>query len=94
MTKNEPLKAHKPSFVQGFVEFIYNKFFSPCKVNGKEVSRSYYAKKSGISTGTIKRFEENKNYNARLTTVYRICEFEKISMRDLYIEFEDSLKKK
>lgn len=76
------------------VEFIKNKFCSPYKVNGLQVSRNIYAEKSDISGSTLTRIKEGNGYDLPISTIYKLCVFEKISLKQFFTDFEEYLKEK
>lgn len=76
------------------VNFLKNKFCEPYKINKKEVSRNIYAKASHIGPSTLTRIKEGNGYDLPLSTIYKFCKFENISVADLLFEFEQHLKEK
>lgn len=81
------------AYLQNLVEFIKNKFCSPYKIDGKEVSRNEYSEKSGISKGTLSRLNEGKGYDVPTSTIYKLCKFERVSAKDFFIEFDEAYNK-
>ncbi len=77
------------SYLQELVDFLKIKFCSPYKINGKKVSRNFYAEKSGISQGTLSRLSKGKGYDVPISTIYKFCKFENIKLKDFFLEFED-----
>ena len=82
-------KEQIEAFQRSFVQFLKRKFCSPYKIDGREVSRNDYAKESGISRGTLTRVNEGKPYDIPISTIYKLCEFENITMANLLKEFEE-----
>jgi DNA-binding Xre family transcriptional regulator len=78
-------------FQRNFIHFLKRKFCSPYKIGGKEVSRNDYAKKSGISRGTLTRVNQGNPYDMPISTIYKLCEFENITMASLLKEFEEEV---
>lgn len=72
-----------------FVQFLKNKFCSPYKLNGKEISRNIYSRVNGISGATLTRLNEGKGYDVPLSTIYKLCKSENITISDLFKEFEE-----
>lgn len=81
-------------YQENLVQFLKEKYCSPYKNNKKEISRNDYAKLSGISKGTLSRIKEGNGYDLPLSTIYKFCRFENISVADLLLEFEQHLKEK
>lgn len=75
-----------------FVNFLKNKFCSPFIIDNKEVSRNIYAKKSDIGTSTLTRITDGEGYDVPLSTIYKLCKFENITLGDLLVEFENASK--
>ena len=84
-------KEEIDSYLQKLGKFLKNKFCSPFQIEGKEVSRNIYAKKSGISQGTLSRLSEGQGYDVPISTIYRLCSFENVSLKDFFTEFEGTL---
>jgi len=78
-------------YQENLVQFIREKYCVPYKNNKKEVSRNDYAKLSGISKGTLSRIKEGYGYDLPLSTIYKFCKFENISVAELLDEFEKTL---
>ncbi len=84
MNENDELELYQYKLVQ----FIKNSFLSPYKIDEKEVTRDTYAERSGISQGTLSRLKKGERYDLPVSTIYKLCVFEKISLSDFFIEFE------
>lgn len=81
-------KDELDTYQHQLVKFLKNKFCSPYKIDRKEVSRNEYAKESGISKGTLSRLNDGKGYDVPISTIYKLCNFECISLKDFFAEFE------
>lgn len=79
-------------YQRNLVIFIKINFFSPYKVDKIEVSRNVYAEKSDISGSTLTRIKEGIGYDIPISTLYKLCKHEKISLKQFFEEFEKSLK--
>ncbi len=90
MTIKDELELYQYNLVQ----FLKNKFLSPYKIDGIEVSRDKYAEESDVSQGTISRLRKGEGYDVPTSTIFKLCKFENIKMVDLYIEFETYLQEK
>ncbi len=84
-------KEEIDSYLQELAKFLKNRFCSPFQIKGIEVSRNEYAKKSGISQGTLTRLSEGNGYDVPISTIYRLCSFENVSVKDFFTEFECTL---
>lgn len=84
MARNEELEAYQ----QNLVEFLKDKFCSPYKVDGKEVTRNVYAEKCDVAGSTLTRIKEGNGYDVPTSTIYKLCKFEDISLKDFFAEFE------
>ncbi|WP_149912702.1 MULTISPECIES: helix-turn-helix domain-containing protein [Sphingobacterium] len=84
-------KVQIEAYQRSFIEFLKKKFCSPYKISGNEVSRNDYANKSGISRGTLTRINDGSPYDIPLSTIYKLCTFENISVPELFQEFDKSL---
>lgn len=83
-------KKQLVAYQQRLVQFVKNKFFSPYKVDGKEVTRNVYAEKCDVAGSTLTRITNGEGYDVPISTIYKICKFENISVKDFFIEFEDT----
>lgn len=68
--------------------FITEKWLLDFKHKGKAISHNAYAKLCDLSSSTITKIKEEKGYNIPLSTIYKICHKEKISLSDFFIEFD------
>lgn len=69
--------------------FISDKFLRKfIDENGKEISQNQYAEKCGLSSSTISKIKESEGYDIPITTILSICIFEKVSLAQLFKEFE------
>lgn len=84
MARNEELDAYQ----QNLVQFLKDKFCSPYKVDGKEVTRNVYAEKCDVAGSTLTRIKEGNGYDVPTSTIYKLCKFEDISLKDFFAEFE------
>lgn len=75
-------------------EFIKINFFSPFKLEGKETSLNKYANACNLSSSTISKINEAEGYNIPVSTIFAICNTEKISLKKFFTDFETSLKNK
>lgn len=78
-------------YQKNLVQFLNKKFCSPHKINGKEVTRNEYADKSGISRGTFSRLKKGEGYDVPTSTIFKLCRFESIPIKDFFNEFEAQL---
>lgn len=90
MEKKDGLKLYQYNLVQ----FLKNKFLSPYKIDGIEVSRDKYAEESDVSQGTLSRLKKGEGYDVPTSTIFKLCEFEDVKMLDFYIEFDTYLQEK
>lgn len=79
-------------YQKNFVIFLKNKFCNPFMVDNKKVSRNIYAKKSDVGTSTLTRITDGEGYDVPLSTIYKLCKFENITLGDLLVEFENASK--
>lgn len=86
-----PRKEELEDYQNYLVQFINTKFFAPYKVDGKEVSRNTYAKKSDVAGSTLSRIKNGEGYDVPISTIYKLCKFENLSIKDFFTEFEDFL---
>lgn len=86
-----PRKEELEDYQKYLVQFINIKFCSPYKVDGKEVSRNTYAKKCDVAGSTLSRIKNAEGYDVPISTIYKLCKFENLSIKDFFIEFEDFL---
>lgn len=86
MNRKEELDTYQQSLVQ----FLKAKFCSPYKVDGKEVTRNVYAKKCDVAGSTLTRIKEGNGYDVPISTIYKICKFENVTVKDFFAEFEDT----
>lgn len=82
-------KKDLDTYQRQLVQFIKNKFCSPYKIDSKKVSRNDYAKKSGISKGTLSRLNDGNGYDVPISTIYKLCNFENVSVKDFFTEFSE-----
>lgn len=88
MSKKEELEEYQKNLVQ----FLKNKFCSPYKVAGKEVTRNVYADQCGVAGSTLTRIKEGNGYDVPISTIYKLCAFEDITVKDFFTEFSKWLK--
>ncbi len=68
--------------------FITKKWLLDFKHEGKTVTHNVYAKHCGLSSSTITKIKEESGYNIPLSTIYSICQKEKVVLSDFFKEFE------
>jgi len=69
--------------------FITDKFLSPPKDrDGNEISQNQYALDLGISSSVLTKMKRDEGYDIPFSTIYIICEREKISVSKLFILIE------
>lgn len=73
-------------------EFIKINYFSPFKLDGNETSLNKYAKACNLSSSTISKINEAKGYNIPVSTIFAICDVEKISLKKFFNDFDKSMK--
>ncbi|MFD2903805.1 hypothetical protein D3C87_1357500 [compost metagenome] len=88
MKTSEELEEYQ----KNLVNFLKNKFCDPYKIDNKKVSRNMYAEKSDIGSSTLTRITDGLGYDVPLSTLFKLCKFEKISLADLFVEFENTNK--
>lgn len=69
--------------------FIIDKFFTPFKIDYKEVSLNKYARATEIAPSTISKINEGIGYEIPFNMIYLILKFEKVSLEDFFNEFEN-----
>lgn len=87
MTRKEELEAYQKNLVQ----YLKQRFCSPYKVEGEEVSRNVYAEKSEVSGATLTRINAGYAYDVPISTIYKICKFENVTITKFFSDFEGSL---
>lgn len=68
--------------------FIIDKFFSPIKIDGKQVKPAEYSRASGVGKSTITKINLRTGYRIPFNMIYLILKFEKVSLEDFFKEFE------
>lgn len=89
-----PRKKEIEHFQKHLVQYMNNKFFSPYKVDGKEVSRNIYAKKCNVAGSTLTRIKNSEGYDVPISILYKLCKFENISLKEFFIDFETYMEAK
>ncbi|MHA6697171.1 helix-turn-helix domain-containing protein [Chryseobacterium sp. A321] len=79
------------AYLQKYIcQFIASKFLVDLKDdNGKTISQNEYAKLCGLSSSTMTKIKSTNGYDIPLSTLYKICRQENISLGDLLKEFEE-----
>ncbi|MFB2120817.1 helix-turn-helix domain-containing protein [Parapedobacter sp. 2B3] len=79
-------------YQKNLVQFLKNKFCSPYKVGGKQVTRNVYAEKCDVARATLTRITNGDGYDVPISTIYKLCTFEDITVKDFFTEFSKWLK--
>lgn len=73
--------------------FIKKKFFSPFKINGKEVSLNKYAEACNLAKSTISKISSTEGYDIPVSTIYVITNFEGTDLASFFTHFLADLKR-
>lgn len=74
--------------------FIKETYFTPFKINNKEVSMNEYAKACKLTKSTISKINSTEGYSIPVSTIYLIIKFEGDNLEDFFKGFTEYLKKK
>ncbi len=82
------------NFENELLSFIRIKFIEPIKINGIKPTIRQYEDITAIGRTTITKLTKSQGYDVPISTIFKICNYSKISLSDFFSQFEEYLRTK